>query len=58
MSLEWQARSGSLAWTNPVSWWWGLLTLVSLVNIAVWFVLYGELPSPPTSAAGSASASG
>ena len=40
MSLEWQARSGSLAWSNPVSWWWGLLTLVSGVNIGVWFVLY------------------
>src|SRR5438876_8244056 len=53
MSLEWQARSGSLAWTNPVSWWWGLLTLVSGVNIAVWFVLYRELPVLPTAAAGS-----
>ena len=44
MSLEWQARSGSLAWSNPVSWWWGLLTLVSGINIAVWFALYRELP--------------
>jgi len=39
MSLEWRARSGSLAWSNPVVWWWALLTLVSGVNIAVWFVL-------------------
>src|SRR6266516_1408804 len=54
MSLEWhQARSGSLAWSNPVSWWWGLLTLVSGVNIAVWFVLYRELPLQPAGAAGS-----
>jgi hypothetical protein len=52
MSLEWQARSGSLAWSNPVSWWWGLLTLVSAINIAVWFVLYRELPLPPAGAAG------
>ena len=58
MSLEWQARSGSLAWTNPVSWWWGLLTLVSGVNIAVWFVLYRELPLQPTGAASSASGIG
>ena len=29
MSLEWQARSGSLAWSNPVARWWGLLTVVS-----------------------------
>ena len=54
MSLEWQARPGSLAWSNPVSWWWGLLTLVSGINIAVWFVLYRELPLP---SAGAASAS-
>jgi hypothetical protein len=40
MSLEWQARTGSLAWTNPLAWWWGLLTLVSGANIAAWFVLY------------------
>src|SRR5438105_3492797 len=58
MSLEWQARSGSLAWSNPVSWWWGLLTLVSGVNIAVWFVLYRELPLQPIGAAGSASGLG
>jgi len=59
MGLEWQqARSGTLAWSNPVSWWWGLLTLVSGVNIAVWFVLYRELPVLPTGAAGSASGIG
>src|SRR2546421_4383230 len=59
MSLEWQqARSGTLAWSNPVSWWWGLLTLVSGVNIAVWFVLYRELPVLPTGAAGSTSGIG
>ena len=44
MSLEWRAaRSSSLAWSNPVAWWWGLLTLVSGVNIAVWFLLYHQL---------------
>ena len=58
MSLEWQARSGSLAWSNPVSWWWGLLTLVSGVNIAVWFVLYRELPVQPAGAASSVSGVG
>src|SRR6266404_4411440 len=47
MSLEWQqARSGTLAWSNPVSWWWGLLTLVSGVNIAVWFALNHHLQQP------------
>ena len=58
MSLEWQARSGSLAWSNPVAKWWGLLTLVSGVNIAVWFVLYRELPLPQAGAAGTASSVG
>jgi hypothetical protein len=58
MSLEWRARSGSLssslAWSNPLAWWWSSLTVVSGVNIAVWFLLYRQLE--PTS--GLASASG
>jgi hypothetical protein len=54
MSLEWRAaRSTSLAWSNPVTWWWGLLTLVSGVNIAVWFQLYGELHQQPANGSGS-----
>ncbi len=53
MSLEWRAaRSSSLAWSNPVTWWWGLLTLVSGVNIAVWFALYHQLHQPPTGGLG------
>jgi hypothetical protein len=40
MSLEWRAPSRSLAWSNPVAWWWSFLTLVSGGNIAVWFLLY------------------
>ena len=55
MSLERRARSSSLAWSNPVARWWGLLTLVSGVNIAVWFALYGTLQEPRTSGFGSAS---
>jgi hypothetical protein len=55
MSLEWRAPPRSLAWSNPVAWWWSFLTLVSGVNIAVWFLLYhwiheqpaGNLHSPP-----------
>ena len=54
MSLEWRAaRSTSLAWSNPVTWWWAMLTLVSGVNIAVWFRLYGELHQQPASGSGS-----
>jgi hypothetical protein len=34
MRLVLQARS------NPLAWWWGFLTLVSIANIAVWFALY------------------
>jgi hypothetical protein len=52
VSLEWPARSSSLAWSNPVAWWWGLLALVSCVNIAVWFVLYRYLQEPWTGGLG------
>jgi hypothetical protein len=47
MSLEWRAPSRSLAWSNPVTWWWAFLTLVSGVNIAVWFLLYRWLHEQP-----------
>ncbi len=53
MSLEWRAQSSSLAWSNPVAWWWGMLTLVSGANIAVWFLLYRQLQ--PTGSLGSTS---
>src|SRR5262245_5219426 len=46
MSLAWPARSVSLAWSNPLAWWWALLTLVSGANIAAWFLLYGYLQQP------------
>ena len=55
MSLEWRAGSSSLAWSNPVARWWGLLTLVSGVNIAAWFALYGTLQEPRTSGFGGVS---
>jgi hypothetical protein len=52
MSVEWQARSTSLVWSNPLARWWGLLTLVSGVNIAAWFLVYQELQSSSTSGPG------
>jgi hypothetical protein len=55
MSSKWQARSNSLAWSNPLARWWGLLTFVSGANIAVWFVLYHQLPAWPTGRLGSPS---
>jgi hypothetical protein len=55
MSLEWRARSSSLAWSNPLAWWWGLLTLISGVNIAVWFLLYRKLHQQPTGSLASTS---
>jgi hypothetical protein len=58
MSLEWRARSNSLAWSNPLAWWWGLLTLVSGANIAVWFVLYRQFHEQPTGSLGSTSGIG
>jgi len=50
MSLEWRARPRSLAWSNPVVRWWGFLSLVSGLNIALWFMLYRQFQQ----AAGSA----
>src|SRR5712691_9120925 len=55
MSLEWPARPGSLAWSNPLAWWWGLLALVSGANIAVWFLLYRYLAEPRPGSLGSTS---
>ncbi len=54
MSAKWQTRSRSLAWSNPLAWWWGLLTLVSGANIAVWCWLYHELHTRPTGRLGGA----
>ena len=56
MSLEWRAQSGSrstsrstsLAWSNPLAWWWGMLSLISGANIAVWVLLYRRLHQPTT----------
>jgi hypothetical protein len=66
MSLEWRAQSTplarpvsrSLAWSNPLAWWWSLLTVVSGANIAVWFVLYRQLHDQPVSQFGSPSSIG
>src|SRR5258708_5434404 len=55
MSLEWRARSMSLAWSNPLAWWWSLLTLVSGANIAVWFLLYRQLHEQTTGSLGGTS---
>src|SRR5271166_5272104 len=58
MGLEGPARSRSLAWSNPLARWWGLLTLVSGANIAVWFLLYHQLPEQPTGSLGNTSSIG
>jgi hypothetical protein len=55
MSLQRPARTSSLAWSNPLAWWWGLLTLVSGANIAVWFLLYRQLQEQPAGSLGSTS---
>jgi len=55
MSLEWRARPSSLAWSNPLAWWWGLLTVVSGANIAGWFLLYRQLHEQPAGSIGSTS---
>src|SRR6516162_2656355 len=57
MRLEWRARSRSLAWSNPIAWWWSLMTLVSAINIAAWFSLYHYLQKPWTGDLGGTSGS-
>src|SRR5258708_2704210 len=52
MSLEWRARSSSLASSNPLTRWGGLLTLVRGAHISVWFLLYRQLHEQPTSSLG------
>lgn len=52
MSLQWQVRPRFLVRSNPVAWWWSLLTLVSGMNIAAWFWLYGSVPEFPTGGIG------
>jgi hypothetical protein len=51
MTVEWRtpskSLSRSLAFSNPLAWWWGFLSLVSAANIAVWFVLYREFGAQP-----------
>ena len=49
MRLLQQARS------NPLAWWWGLLTLTGSANIAFWFLLYRQFHDQPADALGSAS---
>ena len=46
MSSDLPVRSGSLAWSNPLAWWWSLLTLVSGANIAAWFWVHRYLNEP------------
>src|SRR6476660_4304947 len=55
MSSEWRARSTSLAWSNPLAWWWALSTLVSGANIAAWFLLYRRFHGQRGGGRGSAS---
>jgi hypothetical protein len=53
MTLQWSAQSRFLARSNPLAWWWAMLTLVSGINIAVWFWLYRTLQDHQTSGLGS-----
>jgi hypothetical protein len=49
MRLLWRGRS------NPLAWWWALLTLASSGNIALWFSLYRQVYTQPTGGQDSAS---
>ena len=49
MRLNSRPQPRSLEWSNPLSWWWAMLTLVSGVNIAAWILMYRELHAAGTS---------
>jgi hypothetical protein len=49
MRLESRTQPRALAWSNPVSWWWATLTLVSGINVAAWILMYRELHDVGTS---------
>ena len=49
MRLLWRARS------NPLAWWWALLSLASSGNIALWFMLYRQFYNQSASNLGSSS---
>jgi hypothetical protein len=55
MGSEFRVRSHCLAWSNPVARWWALLTLVSGVNIATWFLMYRYLCESRAGSLGGAS---
>jgi len=55
MSVERRARAGFLAWSNPLAWWWGVLTFVSALNITAWFLLYRQLLERPAASLASTS---
>ena len=44
--------------SNPLAWWWALLAVASSVNIALWFVLYGQFRTQPAVSLDSASHGG
>src|SRR5215467_5756978 len=47
MRLLWRQPS------NPLAWWWVLLTLASSINISLWFLLFRQLRNEPTANMGS-----
>jgi hypothetical protein len=52
MRLLWRTPS------NPLAWWWAMLTLVSTGNIALWFLLYRQSYAQPPDSLDSASGIG
>ncbi len=41
-------RANLLVCSNPLGWWWGLLSLVSAANIGAWMFMYHYLHERPT----------
>jgi hypothetical protein len=48
MRMLWQGPS------RPMAWWWAFLTLASIGNVALWFLLYRQFYMAPTGTVGGA----
>src|SRR5260370_12244704 len=55
MILKWRARSASLAWSNPLAWWWSLWRLGRGANSAAWFLRSRRFHEQPIGRLGSTS---
>ena len=52
VSMKSPRRANLLVYSNPLGWWWGLLSLVSAANIGAWVFVVARLLYVPAYAFG------